>query len=75
MVRRSWLLCATSLRHLLVQGLAAADPAKYAPAMNWEVELLASWARPLIAEGTIRPMPDLLLHALVLGNTDAVARH
>jgi AcrR family transcriptional regulator len=34
-----------------------------------------TWARPLMSDGTIRPMPDLLLHALVLGNADAVARH
>jgi AcrR family transcriptional regulator len=63
------------LRDRLVQGRAAGDSAKHAPAPAWEVELLATWARPLMADGTIRPMPDALLHALVLGNADAVARH
>lgn len=63
------------LRDRLVQGLTADDPARHAPAPTWEIELLATWARPLMADGTIRPMPDSLLHALVLGNADAVARH
>ena len=63
------------LRDLLAQGLAAEAPATATPAIAWELELLATWARPLMAEGTIRSLPAPLLHALVLGNADAVARH
>ena len=63
------------LRDILTQGLAAEAPATATPASNWEEKLLAAWARPLMAEGIIRPMSAPLLRALVLGTTDAVARH
>ena len=36
--------------------------------------IFAAWARPLIADGTIRILPDRLLHALILGNADVVGR-
>jgi AcrR family transcriptional regulator len=63
------------LRYRLVQGLTVDDPARNPPAVKWEAELLATWARPLMIDRTIRPMSDLSLHALTLGAADAVVCH
>ena len=62
------------LRDRLMPGLAVENKVRHAAAMAWEIDLLAAWARPLIADGTIRTLPDRLLHALILGNADAVGR-